>query len=90
MAKRDAGQPVAMPQTVTDGSHRDYEAHDAFHTLRRAGEIVRDKGLLKRVKKHAIHHARESMEVSRQAEMLAKAGRISEKQMAKLKDRSAA
>ena len=63
---------------------RHWEVRDAMHTMIRAGEIVRDKKLLVEVKKHAAEHADKMKEVARQAAELAKRGRISPKQMAKL------
>lgn len=69
---------------VEDGSEHDWEAHDAMHTLMRAGKIVKNKKLMGRVKKHAARHAQESRAVAEQAEHLARAGRISPKAMEKL------
>ena len=63
----------------------DYEAQDAMHTLMRADEIKGNGGLMKRVQKRAREHAHKSMETAHRAQMLARAGHISEKQMAKLK-----
>ena len=67
-----------------DGSEHDWEAHDAMHTLLRAAEVAKDKALMSRVKKHAKAHAEKSRAIAEQAEHLAKRGRISPKQMAKL------
>ena len=63
---------------------RHWEVRDAMHTMLRAGEIVRDKGLLKEVKKAAAQHAQESADVAKRAEILAKSGRISPKAMSKM------
>lgn len=83
MAKRSTAA-VEAPANHTDGSHHDWEAREAMHTLLRAKEIAANKGLLKRVRKHAAHHAKEMAQVSHHAAQLAKTGHISEKQMAKL------
>lgn len=63
----------------------DYEAREGMHTMMRAEEISKDKGLMKRVQKHAKEHAEKMREASERAGRLAKSGHISEKQMAKLK-----
>lgn len=63
----------------------DWEAHDAMHTLMRADEIRKDKKLMSRVEKKAKEHSHKMREVSERAGQLAKSGRISEKQMSKLK-----
>jgi hypothetical protein len=65
----------------------DWEAHDGMHTLMRAAEIVKDKALLKRVKKKAAEHAQKSRDVAERASSLAKTGAISEKAMAKVKNK---
>ena len=62
-----------------------WEVHDAFHTLRRAHHIVKNKKLMAHVKKHATKMADETRMIGHQAGMLAKMGRISPKQMAKIK-----
>lgn len=69
--------------TSAPHSREDWEAHDAMHTLMRAGEIVRDKSLLKRARKKAAEHAEKMREVADRAGQLAKMGRISPKAMAK-------
>lgn len=80
MAKhKSAGVP-----TTSYHDKEDYEAHDAMHTLMRAGEIVKDKKLMGRVKKKAAEHAQKSRDLADRASALAKTGHISEKQMAKL------
>lgn len=63
---------------------RQWEVRDAMHTMLRAGEISKNKPLLKEVRKHAAHHARETAELSRHASVLAKSGHISPKQMKRL------
>lgn len=62
----------------------EYEVRDAMHTMLRAGEIVNDKALMGHVRKHAAEHAKKTHEVAQRAAHLAKSGRISEKQMAKI------
>jgi len=69
----------SAPANHKDGGENDYEAHEAMHTLMRAGEIIKDKKLMMRVKKRAGDHADKMRDVSRQANALAKAGRISPK-----------
>lgn len=64
-----------------------WEVRDAMHTMLRAGEIIKDKKLLAAVKKEASNHAQEMQNVAHQAGQLAKMGRISPKQMAKLGSR---
>lgn len=63
---------------------REWEVRDAMHTMMRASEIVSDKKLMAQVKKHAAEHARKMKGVAHQAAMLARAGRISPKAMAKM------
>jgi hypothetical protein len=61
-----------------------WEVRDAMHTMLRASKIVKDKRMLAAVKKEARKHAAELHETANQADMLAKRGLISDKQMAKL------
>lgn len=61
-----------------------WEVRDAMHTMMRAGEIIKDKKLLAAVKKEAQAHAAELNETAARAGQLAKMGKISPKQMAKL------
>lgn len=68
-------------------SYEHYEIRDAMHTMLRAGEIIKDKKLLAAVKKEAQRHAKELQETATRAGQLAKMGRISPKQMAKLRAR---
>ena len=42
-----------MPRLSRDKEMRQYEVRDALHTLRRAEEIKKDKGLLREVKTEA-------------------------------------
>lgn len=63
---------------------RHYEVRDAMHTILRAAEHTRNKPLMREVRKHAAKHAGEMAEKSHQARQLAKAGRISDKALARL------
>lgn len=62
----------------------EWEVRNAMETLMRAGEIVKDKKLLALVRTEAAEHAEKMKGVAQQASTLAKMGRISPKQMAKL------
>jgi hypothetical protein len=62
----------------------EWEVRDAMHAMLRASKIVKDKKLLAAVKKEALNHAKELQDTAAQAAQLAKMGRISPKQMAKL------
>ena len=83
---------MAMAETAAIPSNKaskkkgfdDWEVRDAMHTMLRAGEIVKDKKLLAAVKVKAAKHAEKMETVAHQAGQLAKMGRISPKQMAKL------
>lgn len=80
MAKsKAASTSIASP--VEDDSWR---VEDALRTLQRAGEIVHDKPLMAKVKAMASDKAVEMTAIAKQAAQLAKSGRISPKQMAKL------
>lgn len=82
MAKRKRSlDPYAGPSAK---ERRRYEVQDAFHTLRRARDIVTDKKLMGDVKKHATTLAQEHKVTAHHIGMLAKTGRISPKQMKKL------
>jgi hypothetical protein len=61
-----------------------WEVRDAMHTMLRAGEITKDKKMLALVREEAKNHASKMRDVADQAGQLAKMGRISPKQMAKL------
>lgn len=76
MAKSTA-KPIDHPD-------RHWEVRDAMRTMMRAGEIIKDKKLLAAVKKEAQSHAAELQETAARAGALAKMGRISPRQMAKL------
>lgn len=79
MAKsKSIGSPVATE------SDEQWRVEDALRTLQRAGEIVHDAKLMAKVKAMAGEKADEMKAIAKQADKLAKAGRISPKQMAKL------
>jgi hypothetical protein len=65
----------------------EYEVRDAMHTMLRASEIVKDKTLMGHVRKHAAEHAKKTHEVAERAAHLAKAGKISDKAMAKMSNK---
>ena len=79
---------AAMPQSTNaktkKKSYNEWEVREAMHTLMRAGEITKNKKLLDLVRKEATRHAAELKETAARAGALAKMGRISPKQMAKL------
>lgn len=88
MAKKkaaSAGSPAVSGSDAAD--RRRWEVEDALRTLQRAGEIVHDKKLMAEVKAMANEKADEMRDVALQASSLAKMGRISPKQMAKLSSR---
>jgi hypothetical protein len=62
---------------------RRWQVESALRTLQEAGEIVADKKLMAEVKAMAGEKAAEMKIVEKQADKLAKMGRISPKQMAK-------
>ncbi|HLJ53251.1 MAG TPA: hypothetical protein VKT24_07685 [Rhizomicrobium sp.] len=66
-----------------DVKYDKWNVRDAMHTMMRAGELTKDKKMMGLVRKEAARHAAEMAEVAHKASMLAKAGRISEKAMAK-------
>jgi len=82
MAKAQLAMP-ANAKTKTK-KYDEWEVRDAMHCLMRAGEITRNKKLLELVRKEATRHAEELKQTAAQAGQLAKMGRISPKQMAKL------
>lgn len=62
----------------------EWEVRDATHTILRAGEHLKNPGLMKHVRKHAAVMAKEKQDEAQRAAHLAKRGMISEKAMAKL------
>jgi hypothetical protein len=74
------------PDTPSKSKKYDeWEVRDAMHTIMRAQEHIKNKQLMGHVRKHAKEHAEKMHEESQRAARLAKSGKISEKQMAKLK-----
>ena len=74
----------AAPANAKSNGYDKWEVRDAMHCLMRAGEITKDKKMLAAVRKEAQSHAKELQETAARAGALAKMGRISPKQMAKL------
>jgi len=72
------------PAKERDSKYDDWAVDDAMRTMMRAGEIVKDKKLMGLVRTKAKEHAVKMQNVAAQASQLAKMGRISPKQMAKL------
>jgi hypothetical protein len=50
MAKVTKANPKPPPNPMSSDSDMIYRARDALHTLKRADEIQRDKGLMRHVK----------------------------------------
>lgn len=82
MAKN--GKPMSAPVAVSEKEEDRWRVEDALRTLQRAGEIVHDAKLMAKVKEMAGEKADEMKVIAKSADALAKAGRISPKQMAKL------
>lgn len=85
MAKATDAANAVTPREPS--KYEDWQVEDAMRTMMRAKEIEADPKMMALVKKKAKEHAAKMAGVARQAEHLAKTGRISDKQMAKLKDR---
>lgn len=85
MAKSDA---PANAVAVKAKKYDEWEVRDAMRTLMRAEEIQGDKKLMGMVRKEAAREATKMQEVAKQADRLARAGHISEKQLAKLKKKT--
>lgn len=83
MASAETAPQPASAKTKPK-KYDEWEVRDAMHTLMRAGEITKNKKLLELVRKEATRHAAELKETAARAGQLAKMGRISPKQMAKL------
>lgn len=77
----DSKAPKEKPYSHPD---RHYEVRDAMHTIMRAGDHLKNPSLMKEVRKHAAKHAHEKRAEADRAMRLAKQGRISERQLAKL------
>ena len=73
--------------TSAKKKYDEWEVRDAMHTMLRAGEIVQDKALMGHVRKHAKDHAAKKADEAERARRLAKAGKISDKAMARIGDR---
>lgn len=72
---------------MSEASDEEWRVDDALRTLQRAGEIVKDAALMAKVKEKAAEQMDDLKVIAKQADRLANAGRISPKQMAKLKAR---
>ncbi|MDI1265603.1 MAG: hypothetical protein PS018_20340 [bacterium] len=75
---------MSAPVAVSEKEEDRWRVEDALRTLQRAGEIVHDAKLMAKVKEMAGEKADEMKVIAKSADALAKAGRISPKQMAKL------
>lgn len=84
MAKAKATSSYPETPKTDAAQSRKWEVDDALHTLRRAGEIVHDKKLMTEVKSLAGEKIEELEHIQHAAGQLAKMGKISPKQMAKL------
>lgn len=80
-AKSKGGDYASGPSTADEERWR---VEDALRTLERAGEIVHDAKLMAKVKECAAEKVVEMKAIEKLAGPLAKMGRISPKQMAKL------
>lgn len=69
---------------VGAASDREWEVRNALDTLTRAIEIIKDKGLMTRVKKLAGEKASEMSAIASKADGLMKMGLISDKARAKI------
>lgn len=83
MAKSKTASAPSTP-TVSALSDDRWQVEDALRVLQRAGEIVHDNKLMAKVKAMASEKAVEMNAIAKQASALARSGRISPKQMAKL------
>lgn len=81
MAKATKSKSGSVPMAV---SEERWEVEDALRTLQRAGEIVHNAKLMAKVKEMASEKVDEMKAIEKSAGALAKMGRISPKQMAKL------
>lgn len=84
MAKAKAASSYPETPKTDAAQRRHWEVEDALRTLRAAGEIVHDKKLMSEVKALAQDKIEEMEAIAHQAGVLAKMGKISPKQMAKL------
>jgi hypothetical protein len=72
------------PAAVSSAENDRWRVEDALRTLQRAGEIVHDAKLMAKVKECAAEKVDEMKAIEKSAGALAKMGRISPKQLAKL------
>lgn len=77
------GETAASPREPS--KYEDWHVESAMECLMRAEEIEKDPKMMKLVRAKAADKASKLREVAQEAERLAKAGRISDKQLAKLK-----
>lgn len=82
MAK--ATKSKSLGAAVSEATDDQWRVEDALRTLQRAGEIVHDAKLMAKVKECAAEKVVEMKAIEKSAGALAKMGRISPKQMAKL------
>lgn len=88
MAKAKSASTASVPAASSeDGKYDKWAVRDAMHTMMRAGELTKDSKMMGLVRKEAARYAKESQELADKAAALAKKGLISEKAMAKMKDR---
>lgn len=85
MAKSKMNTASSAPVAEKSRGPDEWEVREAMRTLMRAEEIQGDAKLMGMVRKEAAKESAKMAEVSRQADRLAKAGHISDKQLAKLK-----
>ena len=78
------GIGMAKSTATKSKKYDEWEVRDAMHTMLRAGEIVQDKTLMGHVRKQAKEHAAKKADEAERARRLAKAGKISDKAMAKM------
>lgn len=80
MAKAETAAAPREPS-----KYEDWRVESAMDCLMRAKEIEGDPKMMKLVRAKAAEHATKMKQVAQDAERLAKAGKISDKQLAKLK-----
>lgn len=85
MAKSKMNAAPAPATSEASRRYDEWEVREAMRTLMRAEEIQGDKKLMGMVRKEAAKESAKMAEVSMKADRLAKAGHISDKQLAKLK-----
>jgi hypothetical protein len=75
------------PHERMHGPWEPHELAEGARHLKRAHEIVKNKKFVEAIKKHHESKAAEHEELAHQTAQLAKTGRISEKQLAKMEKR---